>query len=496
MIAVMLIGWFVFPTNRAHPLRLDFTFPVEALESGLRGVAGIAVADNDQVTLLTPNSDLWFANLDGVLLAHRSLGLPHTASALTHLPGGSALVGDVSGAIYRYTQADARTVRFAEFVDKQAVLGLASDSNGRSFALLPGARALYHVAPSGAAQRYELDSRVDLFTVAGMDYAEGRLFVAATLNCVFFTRAYVLELALDGRLVELWEIGKTPTALSVLELDARGPTVLTANRDATITVWAPQTVGGAPDAPVLPLVGRFDLGESIAAQPSGIDVHHDDGSLIIVTDFGAVVRCDGAGRATPLFRVDSMQGTFEAVALDARGHVRLLASDTHVGAPSVHRYDMTGRLLDRSLLGSPGTVVEGLAISKDGGVVSWATADAGTPKVVTIDPPTAPEVQIRLPDAYTEYAFTGVELAGDEVLLLTDQRPSENGLLAGLLIVWDLDDGKELARFSVAAPNAAGELLGVVHPSDLALAPNGVLYITSDVDDGTVYAFDATAIVD
>ena len=350
-------------------------------------------------------------------------------------------------------------------------------------------RLLIRIEADATWHTMPLDLRLLRYRITGLT-AAGDALLATAVDRTDGTRL-AIAISPAGAVEQAWLIGGEPTGVAVLGMSEHGPTLLTSNRgpEPTITQYEVPTPPGDLDAPAAELFGEFSL--DMAPQPSGISYRPSSGGFVIITDFGRVasVGVDG-GDSRTLFDIPSGQGSYESIGVDSGDNLVLIASDTS-RATERQLYDDTGVLLASADLevATPDSVVE--AYAEDGIVSWWVSADADGRQTLYRSELPASATSVSLPDEYDSLPITGLAVNNGVAIFVTDQRQTEDGVRSGLFLVWDLLDNVELARYAIAAPDASGNLQGVLAPSGVAIDPDtGAVYVTSDTDEGNVFVFD------
>jgi len=344
--------------------------------------------------------------------------------------------------------------------------------------------------------------RVELRQIDGLQSAEftgmhagiEAFYVTAKLD----GEVCVLEISFEGKLLTAWGLGGNPTGVTVREETPTGPLLLTSNDDAdsTVTQYEPeQELSGVDIAPP-ELVAEFSLGEEFSPQPSGVTYSATDNRLYFISDFSRVSTCAPDGTDVQLsFDIGGLvQGTFESIAVDENGELRIVASD-EITPTRVEVFDKTGNHLRTEAFpaAQENQVVEGYAIDPVSGDRWWVNNSDEESKFLYRQPNSGGEVQsYPLPEEFDDMAIVGLEVIDSFAIFVTDERAGEEGALAGLIVVWEWDEGEEEARFTVAVPaEEEGDFVGVPAPSGVAFNPEtGRVYVTADTDDALVFVFD------
>ncbi|MEM7253988.1 MAG: hypothetical protein AAF493_21425 [Pseudomonadota bacterium] len=485
-------------------LELDFTFPLSAVVEALGEPVGMDLSpDGEAVAIIDEDRKLVVLSLAGEVILERVLDVPRRIGGLDWVSANSLTMVSRGGRVFHYDMKTDQFERGPRFAYRARSFSMAVSPNGSTYTI--GHRwgpVLYRMNARGHVRATRLPAHLRNLRFEGLDWHDGSLYAVAKRSAtgrgdLRRRITVVVQLTASGRVIDAWEIEGDARGLAVFETSEAGPTVLTSNADIerTLTLFEPPPEPGDVDLPALELLGQAELGEDDLEQPSGIDYAAGEDALYVVTDFGRVARTDGTGGAVEwLFDVDgSLQGTFEAIVRTNDG-VALVQSDADGGGESetaIARFDLAGNAISLTPLTVPGPV-EGASVDPDTGAL-WVIAGAqGQSKQLRRWDTNGSLEVYPLVGEYDELAITGLAVDDDLALMVTAERESDDGgLLAGILIVWDLVNQREIARYAVAVPDESGELEGVIAPSGVALnAEAGIVYVTSDTDAGVVYAFD------
>lgn len=469
-----------FPTGE---LDLDFTFPLAMVMEEPTDVTGVATNPSDGIiAIMDVNSTLTLISPEGEFISSHLLSVSEQPADIAFDEDGDVVVAGELGTVWAFDVTTQVLEMFAQLGSDVNAIGVVNDG----FFAIESTAGGYQMVSINDGQRAEIttDPRLAQYAVHAMDVDAQSLFVLVQDSEGV---PFVLKFDQAGAYSDGWRISGNASGLALLEDSPRGPSVFASDNtdnEPLLRSFEPPPVPGALDESPLELLGTFALGDSGVPQPSGVTVYQNE--VYFVTDFGVVAKSQLDGTDVEvLFEIeDSLQGSFESIDVNDAGEILVLASDDGQ-LPTLFKYDSAGIVLESSVLLNEEIVIEGLHSAF--GTVYWVNAEDGEPKVIYEQSSGGLLSETPMGDNYDDYFFSGLTVFEDQLIIVTEQREIEGDVLSGLIIVWDLEDNDEIARFAAADANNQG----IIDPSGIAFASAaGLLYVTSDTDDGEVFVYD------
>ena len=477
-------------------LQLDFTLPLAPSISSQAELAG-ATFDDDrgEFVLVGEEGGLVYLSPEGAVSgeAEIDLGSAGTITGIEYLGGGSYYLSTSQSSVVVLQDATLSNETLVELDFPIQAVGYDEASGSAIVIDTRPASRIVTVSGDGSVSEAPLGASFASTRVTGLTVDEGTVYIAAMVEGDAGSRTLIIAASLSGEIGRIWSLDARQTSGLVL-LDSEAPEFLTSNSDEnqSVTLYEAEPEPSRATEDILDLTSTPDLEFD---QPSGIDFDPSTGELYYVTDFGEVRKGIIAGDNSLLFEIESMQGSFEAIAFDAATQtIALMVSDEATEGSEIMTFDLQGNVLTSFPIPivDQDHLFESLDYSADQGTFYTVTAGEG-PKVLYRIAEGAVQTS-SLPSAYDAFVISGVSVSdnGSDLVFVTEEWEVGNGtdvLAAGLLIELNLDSLTELSRYSIAV-EVEGQGRGVRDPSDVAVDEAfGLIFVTSDVDDAQLYVF-------
>jgi hypothetical protein len=483
-----------FPTSE---LFLDFNLPFSILNRSIPDVSGITFNyEEDYFLISSAAGGLLFISPSGEVLDELS-----TSSAFTgieFIEDGAFLLSDRSRILKYDTDNHVfeELHRFDGQYENIQSIAYREETEEVVFVNNGDTPVLVYVSQDGATTELTLNDRFGNYTIDGLQLSENYIFMGSTgyeLEDTTTRHSLVIQTELNGDFIQAWELDeKVLSGVAILNKDA--PEFITTNRgeNGSFNLYEPEALPSAPSEQPLNVQSSIELDFD---QPSGIDYLISNNTFYYITDFGEV-RSENVEEANELlFKIETQQGSYEAIAASFNNNneveLHVINSDDSLESTKIEKYNLDGELLDQFEL----TLVQGKHLFES------LDFDPSTNRYYTINSNKESRKHLyvfdsgntetfELPSDYDDYYISGLDYSeiNSYLYFVTEEFENQNGKNAGLMIIYDTANAVEIERYSIV--DTTEPEVGLENPSGITINDDeSEIYITSDIDDSILHHY-------
>lgn len=490
------------PDNSAFPiiekLELDFTLSLSDLGVTPQTLSGVTFnTERGVFTILDNEATIFYLQPDGSLDSSTKIqGLEgSTLTGIEHIENDVYLLSDLAGVVYRYDASDSSLKIEADLSgDISSLKAVAYDSQNLEVVLTSDAptKKLFRVSQNQTVTQIPLESRFENYSIDGLQVGENGIYIASkgfSGPSAEEENAVIILTDESGRFESALSLDNSDiSGLAILDEEGHGFISVNGDTQASITLYEPTPEASTPEFTPLSGVDSLELDFD---QPSGIDFNLDNQAFYYITDFGEVRTGDELGNNELLFELENQQGSYESIKAHVENQeltIFLLNSDESDDNSRILTFNSTGELQNTQLIDKvdESHVFESLEYNAGTQTLYSLNFNEDSPKFlyeftetgITTNP---------LGEMYDDYAITGMAMSEDANTLyfVTKEYVEGDTMFAGVLVVFDLTQSLEIARFSITDPS--DPTVGLTAPSGIALDQNNnLIFITTDMDDATL----------